>query len=132
VISKYSRLQKTIHTNYNQTSVLRTIEQILGLPPMNIIDATASPMFDCFTDKPDNTFQYTARKNLIPLDEMNKPLEKQKGASLKFTNQSIKYAFNLIDRGNDEILNRILWFSAKGNKPYPSKMAGSEDENDND
>ena len=128
VISKYSRLQKTIHTNYNQTSVLRTIEQILGLPPMNIIDATASPMFDCFTDKPDNNFQYVAQKNLIPLDEMNKPVEKQKGASLKFTNQSIKYAFNLIDRGNDEILNRILWFSAKGNKPYPSKMAGSDDE----
>lgn len=130
VISKYSRLQKTIHTNYNQTSVLRTIEQILGLPPMNIIDATASPMFDCFSDKPDNNFQYSIRKNLIPLDEMNKPLEKQKGASLKFTNQSIKYAFNLIDRGNDEILNRILWFSAKGNKPYPAKMAGSDEEDD--
>ncbi len=41
VISNYSRLQKTVHTNYNQTSLLRTIEQILGLPPMNIIDATA-------------------------------------------------------------------------------------------
>ena len=130
VISKYSRLQKTIHTNYNQTSVLRTIEQILGLPPMNIIDATASPMFDCFTEKPDNNFQYAALKNLIPLDEMNKPVEKQKGASLKFTNQSIKYAFNLIDRGNDEILNRILWFSAKGNKPYPAKMAGNEEDDD--
>jgi YVTN family beta-propeller protein len=130
VISKYSRLQKTIHTNYNQTSILRTIEQILGLPPMNIIDATASPMFDCFTDKIDNNFQYTVQKNLIPLDEMNKPAEKQKGASLKFTNQSIKYAFNLIDRGNDEILNRILWFSAKGNKPYPTKMAGIEDDDE--
>jgi YVTN family beta-propeller protein len=130
VISKYSRLQKTIHTNYNQTSILRTIEQILGLPPMNIIDATASPMFDCFTDKPDKNFQFTIQKNLIPLDEMNKPAEKQKGASLKFTNQSIKYAFNLIDRGNDEILNRILWFSAKGNKPYPVKMAGSGDDDD--
>lgn len=130
VISKYSRLQKTIHTNYNQTSVLRTIEHILGLPPMNIIDATASPMFDCFTDKPDNSFRYTSLKNMIPLDEMTKPVEKQKGASLKFTNQSIKYAFNLIDRGNDEILNRILWFSAKGNKPYPTKMAGNGDDDD--
>jgi YVTN family beta-propeller protein len=130
VISKYSRLQKTVHTNYNQTSILRTIEQILALPPMNIIDATASPMFDCFMDKPDNSFQYAAQKNLIPLDEMNKPIEKQKGAALKFTNQSIKYAFNLIDRGNDEILNRILWFSAKGNKPYPAKMAGSNEEDD--
>lgn len=130
VISNYSRLQKTIHTNYNQTSILRTIEQILALPPMNIIDATASPMFDCFTDKPDHNYVFAALKNLIPLDEMNKPAEKQKGASLKFTNQSIKYAFNLIDRGNDDILNRILWFSAKGNKPYPAKMAGNDEGDD--
>ena len=60
VISPYSRLQKTVHTNYNQTSVVRTMEQILGLPPMNVIDATALPMFDCFTDKPDFSFAYKA------------------------------------------------------------------------
>ena len=44
VVSRYSALGKTVHTNYNQTSMVRTIEQILGLPPMNIIDATASPI----------------------------------------------------------------------------------------
>ena len=49
VISPYSHLQKTVHTNYNQTCMVRTIEQILGLPPMNIMDATALPMFDCFS-----------------------------------------------------------------------------------
>ena len=50
VISPYSKLNKTIHTNYNQTSMVRTMEQILGIPPMNVIDATALPMFDCFGD----------------------------------------------------------------------------------
>ena len=132
VVSNYSRLQKTVHTNYNQTSLLRTIEQILGLPPMNIIDATASPMFDCFTDKPNTNFNYLAKKNLVSLDEMNKPVEKQKGAALKFTNQSIKYAFDKIDRGNDNILNRILWFSMKPNAPYPAKLAGKGDDDDDD
>ena len=132
VISNYSRLQKTIHTNYNQTSLLRTIEQILGLPPMNIIDATASPMFDCFTDKINQNFKFTHKKNLVPLNEMNKPASAQKGAALKFTNQSIKFAFNRIDRGNDNMLNRILWFSAKGSKPYPAKMSGSEEDDDDD
>lgn len=132
VVSNYSRLQKTVHTNYNQTSLLRTIEQILGLPPMNIIDATASPMFDCFTDKIDRSYQFTHKKNLVPLNEMNKPANVQKGAALKFTNQSIKFAFNRIDRGNDNMLNRILWFSAKGSKPYPAKMSGSEEEEDED
>ncbi|GAB2616096.1 hypothetical protein GCM10027035_10730 [Emticicia sediminis] len=132
VVSNYSRLQKTVHTNYNQTSLLRTIEQILGLPPMNIIDATASPMFDCFTDKIDRNYQFTHKKNLVPLNEMNKPANVQKGAALKFTNQSIKFAFNRIDRGNDNMLNRILWYSAKGSKPYPAKMSGSEEEEDED
>src|SRR5206468_8909253 len=52
VISPYSHLQKTVHTNYNQTCIVRTIEQILGIPPMNIIDATALPLFDCFNKQP--------------------------------------------------------------------------------
>jgi YVTN family beta-propeller protein len=130
VISKYSRLKKTVHTNYNQTSLLRTIEQILGLQPMNIIDATASPMFDCFSETPDKSFTFTAKKNLIPLDEMNKPINQQKGTGLKLTKQSMQYAFHLIDRGHDDILNRILWFSAKGNVPYPAHFAGSAEDED--
>jgi hypothetical protein len=103
-----------MNTNYNQTSLLRTIKQILGLRPINIIDATSSPMFDFFTDKIDRSYQFMQKKNLVPLNEMNKPANVQRGAALKFTNQSIKYAFNKIDRGNDNMLNRILWFSGKG------------------
>ena len=41
----------TVSTQYNTTSILRTIGQILGLPPMNQFDASATPMFDCFTDE---------------------------------------------------------------------------------
>jgi hypothetical protein len=41
-----------ISTRYNTISILRTMEQILGLPPMNQFDASADPMFDCFTDTP--------------------------------------------------------------------------------
>jgi hypothetical protein len=132
VVSRYSRLKKTVHTNYNQTSLLRTMEQILGLSPMNIIDATASPMFDCFTDTPDRNFKFSVKKNLIPLDEMNKPAKDQRGSSLKMTNQSIKYAFDRIDRGKDDILNRIIWYSVKGNTAYPAHYAGSADDDDDD
>jgi DNA-binding beta-propeller fold protein YncE len=130
VVSKYSHLQKTVKTNYNQTSLLRTIEQILGLPPMNIIDATASPMFDCFSQKMDTTYKFVYKKNLIPLNEMNKPLTELKGTSLKHAKQSLEYAFNLIDRGHDDILNRILWFSSKGKKPYPAHLSGKGDDDD--
>ncbi|MFM9837796.1 MAG: bifunctional YncE family protein/alkaline phosphatase family protein [Cyclobacteriaceae bacterium] len=124
VISAYSRLQKTVRTNYNQTSLVRTMEQILGLPPMNVIDATALPMFDCFTDTPNLTYKYIATKNLIPLDRMNPDPKALQGKALKFSNQSAQYGFYQIDKGRDDLLNRILWFSVKGNQAYPAHLAG--------
>lgn len=118
VVSPYSRLKKTISTNYNQTSVVRTIEQILGLPPMNVIDATALPLFDCFTDKADPT-PYTKLPNRIPLNEMNKREATLRGRALHYARVSNEQAEEGIDTGEDELMNRILWFAAKGNAPYP-------------
>lgn len=48
-----------VHTHYDQDSVIRTIELILGLSPLSAFDANATPMYDVFTDTPDNT-AYTA------------------------------------------------------------------------
>ncbi len=121
VISPYSHLQKTVHTNYNQTCVVRTIEQILGIPPMNVMDATALPMFECFS----NTFEkisFTALKNNIPLDQMNKSAAALEGKAKNYALLSLSHKLNEIDNGNDDLLNRILWFAAKGDKPYPSTM----------
>jgi hypothetical protein len=50
VVSPYARRGAVVSTQYNQTSLLRTIELMLGLPPMNQLDASATPMSDCFTD----------------------------------------------------------------------------------
>jgi hypothetical protein len=121
VISPYSLLQKTVHTNYNQTCIVRTIEQILGLPPMNVVDATALPMFDCFNDTPiKKTFSFL--KNNIPLNEMNKSSVSLSGKAKKFSLQSSLPEFKHIDGGNDDLLNHILWFASKGNTPYPKQM----------
>src|SRR5262249_10011380 len=68
--SPYTRRHAVVGTQYNQTSILRTIELILGLPPMNQMDATATPMFDCFTNVPDFT-PYSALPNNVPIDEIN-------------------------------------------------------------
>ena len=70
VASPYTKRGVTISTQYNQTSLLRTMELMLGLPPMNQMDATATPMFDCFTNTPDFT-AFDAVTNNVPLDEMN-------------------------------------------------------------
>ena len=50
VASPYTRRGAVVGTQYNQTSLLRTMELMLGLPPMNQMDATATPMTACFTD----------------------------------------------------------------------------------
>ncbi len=131
VISPYSRMNKTIRTNYNQTSMVRSIEQILGIPPMNILDATALPMFDCF----ENTFSplpYNAIANKIQLDEMNPGLDKLKGKALSFAKESLKPAYDHIDNGNDAIFNRVIWYSAKGSKPYPTVFEGKDLDDDDD
>jgi YVTN family beta-propeller protein len=125
VISPYSRLGKTVSTNYNQTSMLRSVEQILGIPPMNIMDATALPMFDCFNNKlSDNAYQTVG--NQVPLDKVTPGLSALKGAALHYAKMSLRPEFDHIDGGNDDLMNRILWFAAKGNKPYPAKLAGKD------
>jgi len=98
VISPYSKLGKTIHTNYNQTSMVRTIEQILGIPPMTVIDATALPMFECFTDKK-QSFTYRFLYNNIPLNEMNRPVAQLKGMAKYYAKLSANKAFKDIDGG---------------------------------
>ena len=116
-VSPYSS-GKLITSNYNQTSMLRTIEQILGLPPMNIIDATARLMTDCFesTKKP---LTFKCLPNNVPLNQMNKPLQALSGKAKKYALQSLHEVFNEVDGGEDDTMNRIIWFYAKGNAKYP-------------
>ncbi|CAN5778736.1 hypothetical protein BH11BAC3_BH11BAC3_27260 [soil metagenome] len=116
-VSPYSS-GKLVSTNYNQTSMLRTIEQILGLPPMNVLDATAKLMTDCFQKTPNN-FSYTALPNNIPLDDMNGALHTLKGKARKYALESQEEVFNEVDGGEDDAMNRIIWFYAKGNAKYP-------------
>ena len=123
VISPYSQLKRTIRTQYNQTSLVRTIEQILGLPPMNVVDATAMPMFDCFEMTPDTT-GYRAVPNLIPLDEMNPELHTLRGKALHYAKKSMEPQFEHVDRGEDQLLNRIIWHAMKGKESYPRQFAG--------
>src|SRR5206468_8531007 len=69
VISPYTKRKFVDHTNYNQTGMVKTIELILGLPPMTQLDLSATAMRDCFQDKPD-LGPYEAVKNKVALDEM--------------------------------------------------------------
>lgn len=127
IISPYSRTGEVVRTNYNQPSIVRTIEQILGIPPMNIMDATAKPMFDCFTNQPDLK-PYQAIKNQIPLDQMNPPLSALQGTALHFARKSMEPQFDGIDSGDDDLFNRILWFAMKGKEKYPKRWSGKDED----
>jgi hypothetical protein len=70
IVSPYTKRGQTVSTQYNQTSLMRTIELILGLPPVNQMDATATPMDDCFTEVADLT-PFKSVPNTYPLDRTN-------------------------------------------------------------
>ncbi|MGI4803460.1 MAG: bifunctional YncE family protein/alkaline phosphatase family protein [Janthinobacterium lividum] len=125
VVSPYSVFKHKISTNYNQVSMVRSIEQILGIPPMNVMDATALPMFKCFTGKP-STQTYQSLANQVPIDQINPKLASLKGAALHFAKLSLRPEYDHIDGGNDNVMNRIIWFSAKGKKTYPANLAGHD------
>lgn len=115
------------HTMYSTTSVLRTIELILGIPPMSQYDAAATPMWRCFTTTPDLTPFHAVPANVdltdknIAWNEMAK-----KSAGLDFTKE---------DRIPDNLFNEILWKGIKGmnaSVPAPSRAAFVKAIKDND
>lgn len=118
VVSPYSA-GKLVTANYNQTSMLRTIEQILGIPPMNIMDGTARLMTECFTTTKSTAAPYSYLANNIPLNQMNPGLHALSGKARKYALQSMEEVFNEVDGGEDDEMNRILWFYAKGEQQYP-------------
>ncbi len=120
VASPYTRRKAVVSTQYNQTSLLRTMELMLGLPPMNQMDATATPMTACFTDTPDFT-PFTALTNNIPLDQMNPSPKKVSDRLLrKHAYASARLPLDEVDKCPEDLFNRILWHALKGSQaPYP-------------
>ncbi len=129
----YVKRGEIVSTQYNTTSLLRTMEQILGLPPMNAFDASAEPMFDCFTDEPDLT-PYVALPTNIPIDQMNPvALNIEDPALREDALVSGTLNFREVDRAPEDVLNRILWRAMRGSAdPYPdwaiSHVEDDEDE----
>ena len=131
VASAYTRRGAVVSSQYNQTSLLRTMELMLGLPPMNQMDATATPMFDCFTNTADFT-PFTAVANQTPLDQMNPPPKKIADARLrKDACVSARLPLQKEDQCPEDVFNRILWDATKGPQtPYPLWAVKAVDDDD--
>jgi hypothetical protein len=123
-ISPYTRRKFVDQTCYNQTGMVKTIELILGLPPMNQLDLSATPMRNCFQERADLT-PYTCRPNSVPLDQMNLPLKKLRGQALHWAKKSLELDLDEADKADEDTLNRILWHAMRGDEaPYPAKFVG--------
>jgi YVTN family beta-propeller protein len=130
-VSPYTKRRQTISTQYNHTSLLRTIELILGLPPMNHLDATATPMGDCFTSVPDFT-PFSSVPNRVPLDQLN-PEPKQVGHPQLRQDAitSSRLPLDEVDKCPEDIFNRILWRAMKGPEaPYPEWAVKAVEDDD--
>jgi len=87
---------------------------------MNQFDASATPMFDCFVDRPNRT-PYTAAPALVALDEMNpEPHAIADPVLREDALVSASLNFREVDRAPEDVLNRILWRAMRGsNVRYP-------------
>jgi hypothetical protein len=91
---------------YSTAGVLRTIELILGLPPMSQYDAAARPLFTAFAAQPVAT-AFQAREALVPLEERNQVDAPGAAASLRM---DLREA----DRAPELELNQVIWKSVRG------------------
>ncbi len=136
IASPYTKGQSVIHTNYNSTNVLRTIEDILGVNYLGLNDANALPMSDVFSREP-NLQPYVAPipgilceppvdPTLVP--ECKNPAGRPITVAVKPLHDGAWWAqatkgfnFSHPDMVDSDLFNRILWNGIMGNdKPYPA------------
>jgi DNA-binding beta-propeller fold protein YncE len=106
VVSPWTKRHHVDSSLYSTSSMLRTMELILGLKPMSQFDAAALPMFASFSKTPDMT-AYAARDAQVDLDAKN--LASAWGAEL-----SAELELAVEDAADDLVLNEIIWKSVRG------------------
>jgi YVTN family beta-propeller protein len=122
-----------VSTQYNTLDFVRTIEEVLGLPPMNLNDALARPMADIFTTAP-AAWSFTATPSALLYGTQLPLPPKPAGAIVETPTHNAKYwarvtkgmNFKDEDRVDPLDFNHILWKGLMGNRPYPAKPTGAD------
>ena len=149
IVSPYAKRNVVNSNYYTQLNVVKTIEQILGIAPMNQEDRAAEPMYDAFTNTPDFT-PYTTQPNQIPLTfGLNGAVAGTAKAAVASTQahattpvvpaaemgtyqqwvawtkkQTLTGGTAKADSANPAQMNRLNWYAATGwVKPYPGDHA---------
>ncbi len=139
VAGAYVKQGKVVSTHYNTVNFLRTIEEVLGLPPMNLNDALARPMADIFNTTP-SAWSFTAIPAQILYGTTLPPFLDRTAANRSARLKAPKPTHNAkywarVTRGMDfttedtfdfATYNRILWKGLMGDKPYPVERSGKD------
>jgi hypothetical protein len=113
VISPYTKHGAVDSTMYSTSSMLRTMELILGLKPMSQFDAAATPMFNSFQPTPD----------LRPYQALPANLDLEARNSEQAWGGQIKMNFARADAVDDILLNEVIWRSVRGpDSPMPAPV----------
>jgi len=118
VISPWIKRASVDHTMYSTTAILRTMELILGLPPMSQYDAAATPLFNSFTAAPDTTAY-----NAVPA---NIDINRRNIAMTPSAILSAQFDLSRADAVPDALLNEVIWKAVKGENstvPAPRRSA---------
>jgi len=135
VVGAYVKKRAVISTRYNQVSVLRTIEDILGTPHINLNTAYQRPMTDVFDITSSGAWNYNSIASTI-----------LKTTSLALADTGVKFAagpdilprhdaaywdkatrgfdFSAEDRVPVDMMNEVLWEGLMDGKPYPTQRSG--------
>lgn len=139
IISPYTKIGEVVSTNYNTVSMIRTIEDVLGIDYIGLTDANSKPMSDAFRRQA-NLTPYTP---IVPGNLCKEPVDptlvlacqdpnatKTVASQLRhnanwWANATQKLDFEQVDRVDSDTFNRVLWSGIKGdNVPYPSDRSG--------
>ena len=119
-----------VSTAYTTLDFVRTIEEVLGLPPMNLNDALATPMTDIFNTVPNRNWTFTAAPASIlyctnlPLPSPTQPCNNPTPDAAYWARVTQGLNFNDADQIDGTVFNRILWKGLMGDKPYPATPTG--------
>ena len=133
IVGPYVKQGAVVSTAYNTVDFVRTIEEVLGLGPLNMNDALAVPMADVF-DLNQTDWTYTAipsallKNTTLPITfpSAMKRIPRPTHDAAYWAKATAGMDFSAEDRINFDHYNHILWEGLMGSKPYPEESTGKD------
>jgi YVTN family beta-propeller protein len=112
VISAYNRPGTLVHELHTTVSLIRTMEILLGMQPMNQLDASSAPI-DIFQDKPDLR-PYKAMLPDVAMNNLTVPARASDATQAYWMKRTAEQDLEHADMADDRVMNEIIWYSVRG------------------